>query len=112
MAELGAGAGTGYPAALDTDATLETASDIARIAVPNDLAAAIVSVEGELGVAPSGGYATVAARLDGLSNTAGGVPRGLSSARPAASAGTLYYSEDLSIFEFSDGTVWRAILTG
>ena len=112
MAELGAGSGTGYPGAIDTDVTLEANTDYARIAVPNDLGAAIVAIETELGVAPSGGYATVVARLDGLSDTAGGVPKGLNSERPSASAGTWYYSTDIGILEFSDGSNWHAVLTG
>ena len=112
MAELGAGSGSGYPAALDTDATLETNSDYARIAVPNDLAAAVIAIETELGTAPSGGYATVVARLDTISHTSGGVPRGTAANRPAANAGTLYWSNDLGILEFSDGSDWHAVLTG
>ncbi|MBS3927806.1 MAG: hypothetical protein KGZ65_04360 [Sphingomonadales bacterium] len=110
MPEIGSGGGSGYPAAIDSDATLETNADYARIQVPNDLAACIVAIETELGIAPSGGYATVVARLDTLSNTSGGVPRGANSARPAASAGTFYLSTDLGIFEYSDGTNWFPIL--
>ena len=112
MSEIGAGSGSGYPAALDSDATQETSNDYARIQYANDVAAAIVAVEAELGIAPSGGYATVVARLDTISNTAGGVPRGPASSRPAASAGTIYWSNDLGILEFSDGANWHAVLTG
>ncbi len=110
MPELGSGSGTGYPAAIDSDAILETAADYARIAVPNDLAAAIVAIETELGVAPSGGYATVVARLNTVSHTSGGVPRGAAADRPAASDGTLYHSTDAGIIEWSDGANWHAFL--
>jgi len=110
MAEIGSGSGSGYPAAIDSDATLENNSDYARIQVPNDLAAAIVAIETELGIAPSGGYATVVARLNTVSDTAGGVPKGDSSARPAASAGTWYRSTDIGILEYSDGVNWIAVL--
>lgn len=112
MAELGAGGGSGYPAVIDSDVTVEANTDYARKAVPNDLAAAIVAIETELGIAPSGGYATVVARLNTLSNTAGGVPRGLFADRPLASEGTLYHSTDENLFEWSDGTNWHAFLTG
>lgn len=73
MSELGDGSGSGYPAALDTDATLETGADFARIGVPNDLAAAIVKIETELGTDPAGvaadptgAYTDVKTRLNKL----------------------------------------------
>lgn len=113
MAEIGAGAGTGYPAAIDSDVTLETVNDYARIAIPNDLAAAVVAIQTELGLLPKGGFASVRARLDTLSMSAGvGVPRGLAAARPAASAGTWYKSMDTGVLEYSDGTDWFPVLTG
>ncbi len=52
--ELGAGSGTSYPSALDTDSTLETTSTLAREDVPNDLGAATVAVQNELGTDPAG----------------------------------------------------------
>lgn len=113
MAELGAGAGSGYPAVIDTDATLETAADYARIAVPNDLAAAIVAIETELGADPAGtAWATVVARLAAVSAIGGGVPKGLASARPSAATGVLYRSTDTQILEYSDGTAWFPLLGG
>ena len=64
MAELGAGSGTGYPAALDTDTTQETdSSTTARADVPNDHAAAIVAIETELGTDPAGSKTDVKTRL-------------------------------------------------
>ena len=55
MAEIGAGGGSGYPGALDTNSTLEVDnSTLARADVPNDLAAAIVAIETELGTDPAG----------------------------------------------------------
>lgn len=63
MAELGDGNGTGYPAALDTDTTQESASLIARQEVPNDIAAAIVAVETELGTLPQGTVDDLRTRL-------------------------------------------------
>lgn len=64
MAELGAGSGSGYPAVLDTDNTLEVNSPNAgktkaRAEVPNDLAAAIVAIETELGINPAGSLTDV-----------------------------------------------------
>ncbi len=112
MPEIGSGNGTGYPAAIDSDITIEANTDYARIAVPNDLAAAVVAIETELGVAPSGAYATVVARLNGLSHSTGGVPRGLYAARPAAADGTFYHSTDEGFFEWSDGVNWHPFLTG
>mgnify|MGYP001600421189 CR=1 FL=1 len=59
MAEIGAGTGTGYPAALDTDTSVEINNPLsgrtkARAEVINDLSAAVVAIETELGTAPSG----------------------------------------------------------
>ena len=55
MAEIGAGSGSGYPGALDTNSTLEVdGSTLARADVPNDIAAAVVAIETELGTDPAG----------------------------------------------------------
>ena len=67
--ELGAGDGTGYPAAIDTDTSVEVdypdpLATTARAAVPNDTNAAVIAIETELGINPSGIYDTVRARLD------------------------------------------------
>ena len=69
MSELGSGSGSSYPGALDTNNTAEVDSPnagktLARADVPNDLAAAVVAIEGELGVDPAGSAATVVARID------------------------------------------------
>ena len=58
MAELGAGSGSSYPGALDTNNTLEVnhpnpGRTKARAEVPNDLAAAVVAMQTELGVGPA-----------------------------------------------------------
>ena len=64
MAELGAGGGSGYPAALDSNTSLEVDSGtLARADVPNDLAAAIVAVQTELGTDPAGTKTNVKAYL-------------------------------------------------
>lgn len=67
--ELGAGEGTGYPGTIDTDVSVEVdypdpLATTARAAVPNDTNAAVIAIETELGISPSGEYATVKARLD------------------------------------------------
>ena len=55
MAEIGAGGGSGYPGALDTNSTLEVdGSTLARADVPNDLAAAVIAIQTELGTDPAG----------------------------------------------------------
>ena len=64
MAELGAGSGSGYPGALDTNATVEVDSPAsgktkARADVPNDLAASIIAVQTELGTDPAGSLTDV-----------------------------------------------------
>lgn len=66
MAELGSGSNTSYPAALDTDVFRETTTTYARADVPNDLAAAVIAIETELGTDPAGAYADVKTRLDAL----------------------------------------------
>jgi hypothetical protein len=63
-AELGAGSGSGYPAAIDTDTSVESSTTIARADVPNDLADAIINTQTELGITPSGSTDTVAARFE------------------------------------------------
>jgi len=70
-AELGDGSGTDYPTSLDTDSTLEVDSPsgsatTARANVPNDIAAAIIAIETELGLNPSGTAGTVVDRLDDI----------------------------------------------
>lgn len=67
--ELGAGSGTSYPAAIDTDESVEVdypdpLATTARAAVPNDTNAAVIAIETELGINPSGAYDTLRARLD------------------------------------------------
>jgi hypothetical protein len=67
--ELGAGSGTGYPNEIDTDTNVEVdypdpLATTARAAVPNDTNAAVIAIETELGINPSGAYDTVRARLD------------------------------------------------
>jgi hypothetical protein len=76
MSELGAGSGTSYPTGIDTDNTIEVNSPStnktkARAEVPNDLAAAIVAIETELGTSPSGTAADVKTFLQVQHNTTG-----------------------------------------
>lgn len=59
MSEIGSGSGSGYPAAIDTNNTPEVDSPDAgktkvRADVPNDLAAAIIAIQTELGLNPAG----------------------------------------------------------
>jgi len=113
MAEIGAGNGTGYPGTVDTGAVAETASDFVRLDWGTDMEAALVAVQAELGADPAGSFSTVVARLNQISNsTGGGVTRGTSGSRPAASAGVWYYSTDIEILEFSDGSAWIPVLAG
>ena len=75
MATLFSGNGTSYPGAIDT-ASLEVNSPAAgktkaRAAVPNDLAAAILAVQNELGTDPACSLATVKAFLQTEHNTDG-----------------------------------------
>jgi hypothetical protein len=83
-AELGAGGGSGYPSAIDTDAAVEidkpnAGYTKARADVPNDLSAAIVAIQGELGTDPAGDASTVKAFLqtehgtDGTHAGSGGI---------------------------------------
>lgn len=60
MSELGSGSGTSYPASLDVDNSVEVdSSTTARADVPNDLAAAIIAVQTELGTDPAGSLTNV-----------------------------------------------------
>lgn len=108
MGEIGAGNGASYPNTLDTEATQESATTIARKEVPNDLAACVIAIETELGLLPKGSFATVRARLDAtIKFTAG-----LASARPAVTAGLyeLYFATDEVSLSFSSGTTWYTVM--
>jgi hypothetical protein len=60
MSELGSGSGTSYPAAIDVDNSVEAdGTTTARADVVNDLAAAIIGVQGELGTNPAGSLTDV-----------------------------------------------------
>lgn len=79
MAVLGDGGGTGYPAAIDTRQTYVngpapiTDSNARMDAeVLNDVLAATVAIQTELGIAPSEAYATLVARLNAYLPTAAG----------------------------------------
>jgi hypothetical protein len=63
MAELGAGAGSGYPAVLDTDGTVESGSTTTSYNLVNDLADAILAIQAELGTDPALSKTTVKAVL-------------------------------------------------
>jgi len=108
MGEIGSGAGSSYPGALDTGTTVETASDYVRLAWGTDVEEAIVAIQAELGTDPAGVYSTVVARLN--ATMAGGV----AASKPAATGITygFYYSTDTEILEFSDGVVWRPVMLG
>ena len=76
MSELGSGSGSSYPGSLDTDSTVEVDSPsasktLARAAVPNDLAAAVVAIETELGTDPAGTKTDVKTFLQVDHNTDG-----------------------------------------
>ena len=67
--ELGSGSGTGYPSALDTNDKLEynresAEKTLASADIVNDLAAAIIAVQTELGVSPSGTATSIADLLE------------------------------------------------
>lgn len=69
MGEIGAGQGSSYSAALDTNIVPEVdapnpGKTKAKAAVVNDLAACILAVETCLGISPQGSQSTVAGRLD------------------------------------------------
>ena len=71
MAELGAGGGSSYPTSIDTDSTLEDSTTEVRSDVPNDLAAAIVAIETELGTDPAGSTTDVKTYLQTEHNADG-----------------------------------------
>jgi len=68
MAELGSGSNSGYPAALDTNNSLEYNKESAektlvRAETVNDLASAVVNLQTELGTDPAGSSTDVKTRL-------------------------------------------------
>lgn len=76
MSEIGSGSGSSYPGTIDVNATVEVdapnpGKTKAKAAIVNDLAAAILAIETELGVDPAGSKATVVARLDQEHNADG-----------------------------------------
>ena len=108
MGEIGSGGGSSYPGAVDTGAVAETPTDFVRLDWGKDVEAAIVAIQAELGVDPAASNATVVARLDAIHS------RGLASARPSPSATgqIFYFSTDLGILEYTDGTDWFPIMLG
>lgn len=54
MGEIGSGTGTSYPAAMDTNTTLESSSTTVRADIPNDLSAIVLKLEEVLGLSPAG----------------------------------------------------------
>ena len=62
MAVLGQGGGSGYPGVIDTSST-ESASTEVRFNVPNDLYAAVVAIQGELGLNPAGSISDLVSYL-------------------------------------------------
>lgn len=76
MGEIGSGTGTSYPGALDTESTLEVNSPSAnktraRAEVINDLAAAVVALQTELGTDPAGTLTDVKTFMQKEHNTDG-----------------------------------------
>lgn len=106
MAEIGSGSGTGYPGVIDTDATSESATTLARFGWANDAVAAVIAVQTELGVNPAGSFSTVVARLDAIYS------RGNTASRPAAADGIFFMDTELGILQHSDGTDWLPIMMG
>ena len=68
MGELGSGDGSSFPESLDTNSILEVDSPAAektlvRADIPNDIAAAIIAIETELGINPAGSLVDLKTRL-------------------------------------------------
>lgn len=75
MAEIGSGAGSGYPSALDTNNILEydkesSEKTLVRADVVNDLASAVVAIETALGTDVYGGATSVQEILEYLVGSA------------------------------------------
>ena len=64
MGEIGSGAGSSFPATLDTDNTKENTATSARPDVPNDLADCIIKIQTALGTSPQGNYSDTKTRLN------------------------------------------------
>ena len=102
MSELGSGGGSSYPGSIDTDNTQEVNSPNAgktkaRAEVVNDLAAAVVAIQTELGVDPAGTLTDVKTFLQAEHGTDGThavgtiiTPPGVISVYGAAAAPTGY----------------------
>ncbi|HAV42578.1 TPA: hypothetical protein DCX15_00975 [bacterium] len=78
MAELGSGLGSSYPSAYDTDSLKEVNYPIAgftyaRAEVPNDLADAVVKIQGAVGLTPQGVLTTLSERLNVSFESDGGL---------------------------------------
>ena len=94
MAELGGGAGSGYPGNIDTDINQESTATTARADVPNDLAAAIIAIQTELGTNPAGSLTNVKTFLQTEHNTNG--------THSDVDASTISVT---GVADFADGTV-------
>jgi len=76
MGNLGSGSGSSYPSTLDTQTAVEVDSPAAgktkaRAAVPNDIIAAVIAIEAELGTLPKGSTSNVKTFLQVEHNTDG-----------------------------------------
>jgi len=68
MGELGDGSGTSFPSTLDSNTKIEydvesAEKTLVRAAIPNDIAAALVAVETELGTDVAGSATDLKTRL-------------------------------------------------
>jgi len=105
MAELGAGLGSGYPAAIDTKQTFtNTGSPLSDgptrmdAEVLNDALGALIAIEAELGIAPSGVWPTLIARLDAFIVGSVAVPQlVVAGVGPHAIGGVVSLNDQLAI---------------
>lgn len=103
---------TKYPNSIDTSTELPKSTDLVtpvKAAVVNSQLEAIIAIESELGVNPSGTYTTVKARLDAMDQGGGGGGGGGSGNILVSKDGTTVVAETTKINFTGDVTVTTGI---
>ena len=95
-----------YPTIIDSWNFLTDKEDLAEVSDINKLKNAVLDVQTELGVAPSGSLATVTARLAMIQNVDGAIQKGTSFPVSGLVEGQMFYRTDLNVLYVYDGVDW------
>lgn len=108
-----------YPSGIDTSTSIPPQTDLispVQASVTNTLREAVIAIENELGIAPSGAYGTVRDRLDAITLAMSGLDQGveevqLNGTTIIAPANILNFTGSVNITDAGDCTATIEILT-